>query len=341
MATFTPNYGLHQWVPEDQFLRTDFNEDFQKIDAAIKAAENKATSGDEQVSTAVQAAQSTADRALAGLEPLSYNVYNLLLQNYYDGKSTQYKKALLFDGFQDKSGIASMTGIVWDAARPSLLLDAVGQQQDSVAFGVDFTYMMQKNSQVGLDWTATGNGILTKVESYIQGSGTLVILQDKQELYSTPIAQGQLKGIATATVNVTVTAGVTYRIELRSGDTQIAVSVRNSEYNFGARLSFTPKTLTSGSMTTTGVAPGMTAQRAVAWVRHLNGTASLSLQTGGSWTSMSRTGTRTTVNLDGESCTESTFTLNRSLSGNLALQFSFSTSLGKSVRVFDYGVALI
>ena len=35
MATYTSNYQLHQWVPEDDFLRTDFNSDFQKIDAAL------------------------------------------------------------------------------------------------------------------------------------------------------------------------------------------------------------------------------------------------------------------------------------------------------------------
>ena len=35
MATYTTNYQLHQWVPEDDFLRTDFNTDFQKIDAAL------------------------------------------------------------------------------------------------------------------------------------------------------------------------------------------------------------------------------------------------------------------------------------------------------------------
>ena len=35
MATYTANYQLHQWVPEDNFLRTDFNTDFQKIDAAL------------------------------------------------------------------------------------------------------------------------------------------------------------------------------------------------------------------------------------------------------------------------------------------------------------------
>ena len=35
MATYTPNYGLHQWVPEDIFVRTDFNEDLKQIDTVM------------------------------------------------------------------------------------------------------------------------------------------------------------------------------------------------------------------------------------------------------------------------------------------------------------------
>ena len=35
MANYTKHYHLHQWEPEDPFLRTDFNEDLQKIDVAI------------------------------------------------------------------------------------------------------------------------------------------------------------------------------------------------------------------------------------------------------------------------------------------------------------------
>lgn len=31
----TPNLGLHQWQSGDSFLRTDFNGDFGKIDAAV------------------------------------------------------------------------------------------------------------------------------------------------------------------------------------------------------------------------------------------------------------------------------------------------------------------
>ena len=35
MATYTTNYQLHQWEASDDFLRTDFNTDFQKIDEAL------------------------------------------------------------------------------------------------------------------------------------------------------------------------------------------------------------------------------------------------------------------------------------------------------------------
>ncbi len=37
MSTKTPNYQLNQWEPSDQFVRTDFNEDNAKIDAALSA----------------------------------------------------------------------------------------------------------------------------------------------------------------------------------------------------------------------------------------------------------------------------------------------------------------
>ena len=42
MATYTSNYQLHQWEASDSFLRTDFNTDFQKIDAAVKGVETAA-----------------------------------------------------------------------------------------------------------------------------------------------------------------------------------------------------------------------------------------------------------------------------------------------------------
>ena len=35
MASYTEHYQLHQWEGSDPFLRTDFNEDLEKIDNAL------------------------------------------------------------------------------------------------------------------------------------------------------------------------------------------------------------------------------------------------------------------------------------------------------------------
>ena len=32
----TTNYNLHSWLPEDDFLRTEMNENFTKLDKALK-----------------------------------------------------------------------------------------------------------------------------------------------------------------------------------------------------------------------------------------------------------------------------------------------------------------
>ena len=53
MSTNTSqNLGLHLWEPTDQVLRTEFNQNWQKIDTAVNAAQETA-----------EAAQNTADGA--------------------------------------------------------------------------------------------------------------------------------------------------------------------------------------------------------------------------------------------------------------------------------------
>ncbi len=61
MSTRTANYQLHQWVPEDQFLREEFNEDHVKIDTAIRAAYDRAGTVQSTLTAAVnkKADQST------------------------------------------------------------------------------------------------------------------------------------------------------------------------------------------------------------------------------------------------------------------------------------------
>ena len=67
MATYTENYQLHQWVPEDDFLRTDFNTDFQKIDAALGAkAEAAALTGLQEELDSVQKTAERRCRLISG-----------------------------------------------------------------------------------------------------------------------------------------------------------------------------------------------------------------------------------------------------------------------------------
>ena len=78
MATYTANYGLHQWVPEDNFQRTDFNEDLQKIDMAMAALE-----ADKAEQTALQ----STNEALTALA----NQVNISAGTYTgDGATSKY-----------------------------------------------------------------------------------------------------------------------------------------------------------------------------------------------------------------------------------------------------------
>ena len=45
MANYTEHYQLHQWEPSDSFLRTDFNQDFARIDTGMRAAKAQAVDG--------------------------------------------------------------------------------------------------------------------------------------------------------------------------------------------------------------------------------------------------------------------------------------------------------
>ena len=92
MATYTPNYGLHQWVPEDQFLRTDFNEDFKKIDTALGDAK--------QNNIALTQA----------LSNMSYSVYYLTMKDYYESKYYGYRRALFMEDFDTQNNVASLGG---------------------------------------------------------------------------------------------------------------------------------------------------------------------------------------------------------------------------------------
>ena len=116
---YTTNYGLCQWQRSDKFLREEFNQDNEKIDAALKAAAEKAAAETGQIRTR--------------LESTNYDLCNLLLQNDYERKYTGYKKALLFDGFHNIEGVANMNGFLQSDG--TLWLERVGQSDIALGTG--------------------------------------------------------------------------------------------------------------------------------------------------------------------------------------------------------------
>lgn len=80
MATYTTNYQLHQWEATDDFLRTDFNEDFAKIDAAIRSAVETAQAKPEIVAGSYTGDNTENRQITLGFQPRAV----LLLCREYD-----------------------------------------------------------------------------------------------------------------------------------------------------------------------------------------------------------------------------------------------------------------
>lgn len=78
-SNYTENYGLCQWEATDQVLRTDFNEDNTKIDAALKGLSEQNTALEASVAAAVVAAGNCE------MELITYTGTG----NYGEGKPTK------------------------------------------------------------------------------------------------------------------------------------------------------------------------------------------------------------------------------------------------------------
>ena len=56
----TPNYDLHSWVPQDDFHMTEINENFAKLDTALKTEAQTAAQGRSALQTALSGKASTS-----------------------------------------------------------------------------------------------------------------------------------------------------------------------------------------------------------------------------------------------------------------------------------------
>ena len=112
MANYTEHYQLHQWEPSDSFLRTDFNQDFARIDTGMRAAKAQAERLEREkaeISTGAYTGDNAASRTIhLGFRPRAVLVEMALGNRYGSNGGESISGGLAVDGwpvfYQDING---------------------------------------------------------------------------------------------------------------------------------------------------------------------------------------------------------------------------------------------
>lgn len=317
----TQHYGLNQWEPGDQFLRADFNADNAKLDQALHRLDQR-------------------------LVPISYNVYNLALQNYYEGKETGFKKALLFDGFLDGAGVASVSGgmmVREGAARVYGKAEAswsqsTGSSIHSMHYGPMDTpnHIAQGGGRV--------TGLLVHRDDIEEGGGdttfVVSVIRNNQALGATRHTVPAGTGPITLTLDqpVDVMTGDVYllRVEQTAGPwVSLRATIVSSKFYLrcDVHVAYEPG---AGGLTAKPADLGAAWERCLIWVRSTGGTVTPSLN-GAAVTKLSQADG---VNLQGEPCTETCWE-GPAGGGTAQIGLEAVCGSGRDCMVYDYGAVFL
>ena len=330
---YTANYGLCQWQPGDKFLREEFNQDNEKLDAALKAAEDRVAEEAGQVRTR--------------LETTNYNICNLLLQNDYEGKYTGFKRAMLFDGFLDGDGISALSGFISGQNTLSLSRTAQGNITFPDNVGSASTLSTPEIEMTG-SGTITGFQYTLYAESGISGTGQInytLTVNDVVRSSGTSNPQPPASG---ETVVRELSLG---SVKVKKGDICV---VRLESKTFGLRifkgsngvLAGTLKISSAAASSGTMTAKAVTLPEAagvMAWVRCKGGTAGLSIKNDSQTIPFIKGETISTLEpLAKTACQETAFTLAQALeAGSWQIVLTGAIDTDKTdMDVYDYGVIL-
>ena len=352
-SNYTANYGLCQWEAGDQFVRAEFNQDNAKLDAAIKGVADTAAAQAQAAEAAAQTAQETADQALAALTSLAYNVYNLALRQDLEGKVTGWKRAMLFDGFQDASRIESMSEALVLSGGAVVLSKSIAGTEE-LANGTSYQY-----STSSLDTAAAvaapGGAYLTrlkliwKAESSNQVGDKALTFRfyvngtlHHSEAHTLYFSTSQQEEYVDLTTRVPASAGDSVHFTVSSLGTHYKMPiVRSSNQQIYAAYVFQGTNAAFGTVKTKSVTLPA-AEEVRAWVRHVGGTVEATLFVANTGWRMTLQSSRTTVDPNGTSCTEDEFRLSRTLSaGTMAPSFKLLLGSDERCALLDYGVVLL
>ena len=346
MADFTQNYGLHQWEPTDPFLREDFNQDFSTIDTALGRAERSA-------------------------EANAYNVYNLMLQNYYEGKYTGYKKALLFDGFLDESGIQALIPGAWHNSEEHRVEIALTGAQD---YATSFKLNPGDTAPAANDadrcfWLGAWNEYSVTTEFTPDGFGDLQAVTLRMAWYTTDvpilvnaeILDGDQVLGTSQSVSVSSYTFADYRLTfpervflsahklytLRINNVDHAIYARVVKRNdtsgeIAAMYHYSQVDYTSGQLLSVPVTLEAEPQRVLAWARYQRGTLDFSLAAEGGTTPFTAGTVHPAETLDGIACLEQAFVLDLppACAAGAAVQIGL-TAGEEGCWLHDYGVVFL
>ena len=338
MATnYTANYGLCQWEPGDNFVREEFNQDNAKIDAAIKAAEEE-----------IAAAETRSTERLA---TVSHDVYGLMLQNYYDGKTTGWKKALFFDGFQDKK-------LVSQASENLLFTDKTVSLCRNTEAVVGTGYSDEATGQTSwrqsAHFSVNSCGYLTQVRFQTLNTtaeSEQISLQYSVLLNYQSVQSGSFittfKSTPTENIlpvnNVKVKPGDKLCLHLyNKNDTHLLYRPGTGDGTLGCYFDLTSVTGESGAITTPALAlPDRSSLWA--WIRHDGGNFTLTaLGQNGEQEVFVPVGMRTAQKVDGTPCTELELKLEHPpKEGNLTFQLQLELGESPWINLYDYGILVL
>lgn len=328
MAQYTEHFGLHQWESTDPFLRTDFNTDFSRLDTVL-------------------------DRLRGNGEANAYDIYNLMLQNHYEGKYTGYKKGLLFSAFREDEAAGALRApqVFLTGGRLALY----GAEQGDIDLGY-YDDVGEKSERTSPERSPDHGGLWT-------GFTCQVFNYNDAIMAHTVTARAMVNG-AERSVTTAVTPELNYRNSaelllewpepLQTGARDLC-SVRltvgnNLGYLYpaagdrngaGGVFHFTPVTGSTGWFR--AVYAGVPAADSVlAWVRHTGGSMALAITDGGGYRQvLTPTETRTAVALDGTPCTESAFLLRSGFAaGDWTVELILRRLEAETMEVLDYGLVI-
>lgn len=352
--SYTANYELCQWAAGDPFLRTEFNADNQKIEAGLTGLDRRLSLLEAQ------------------LPDVQKHVYNLMLQNHYDGKSAAYRQRLFFDGLQNQSLVGSFTpGAYYDQTKKQVRVYSVGQKTVNTGFALNVGTAGSPNSDgnlcmwvgssssnysVSSTFTPTGYCTLSSVvlrlaRFYLDSNGyeynvtaQVRILDGSTVLGTSNVVTVTSQNFQEFTLSFSQPISLApkaYTLQVTNVNQKYYLRVSYSSANsgvIGAQYNYTALNYTSGGFTSVQTDLGANYSGALAWVRHVGGGVALALKGSGDFIPMTKLSTAESVSLLGVACTETAFRLGTPPAAPNREMTAQITLTGSSCGVCDYGI---